>query len=208
MEISNYHLADHALLESCRALAARGGQAPEGKWHRLAFVPEARTVVLGAGNSLAQSVRMDACIADGVSVIKRPSGGEAVLVSPRTICYSCCLVAGKLPRSADYFSQNLEQIIAVLNGLGVRDIERRGISDLCIADYKFLGSAIYRSSSLILFQAVINLAEPGEMIAKYLLPPARMPEYRARRPHEAFVRSLAEQGYDLDAGLLKNLLEG
>ena len=178
MEISNYHLADHALLESCRALAARGGQAPEGKWHSLAFVPEARTVVLGAGNSLAQSVRVDACIADGVSVIKRPSGGEAVLVSSRTVCYSCCLLAAKPPRSADYFSQNLERIITVLQRLGVEGTERRGISDLCIGEFKFLGSAIYRSTNLILFQAVINLAEPAEVIARYLLPPLRMPEYR------------------------------
>jgi len=208
MELSAYNLADKKLLEDCRALAAKGNYDPEGEWHRLVFVPLVCSVVLGAGNTISQSVKVEACEADGVSVIKRPSGGEAVLVSPRTMCYSCCLVAAKLPRSAEFFSQNLEHIISVLQERGVTGIVRRGISDLCIGEFKFLGSAIYRSTNLILFQAVINLAEPAEVIARYLLPPLRMPEYRANRPHEAFVRSLAEQGYSLDTQLLQARLEG
>jgi len=208
MELNAYNLADIKLLEDCRALATKGNYDPEGEWHRLAFIPLARSVVLGAGNTIAQSVKVEACEADGVSVIKRPSGGEAVLVSPRTMCYSCCLLAAKLPRSADYFSENLEHIITTLSGMGVEGTERRGISDLCIGEFKFLGCAIYRSTNLILFQAVINLAEPAEVIARYLLPPLRMPEYRANRPHEAFVRSLAEQGYSLDTQLLQARLEG
>ena len=207
MDISEYRLADSALIKACRAKAGKSDFPPEGELHRLAYTPEAVSVVLGAGNSILSSVHAQACEAERIAVIKRPSGGEAVLVSPNTVCFSSCYLADKLPRSADYFSQNLEFISGVLAALGVQNIERKGISDLCIGDSKFLGSAIYRRLNMILFQAVINLAEPGKTIARYIQHPGRMPDYRANRPHEQFVRSLAEQGYGIDSGELKYLLE-
>lgn len=207
MNLNDYSLADKDLLEFCREKAARGDFAEKGEVHRLAYIPNHSIVVLGAGNETIKSVKVSACEADGIGVIKRPSGGEAVLVSPQTVCFTCCLLTLTLPRSADFFDRNLDFISGILMELGVLGIERRGISDLCIRDYKFLGSAIYRRPCLILFQAVINLSEPGETIARYLLQPSRMPDYRANRPHEIFVRSLAEQGYTLDAELLKALLE-
>ncbi len=202
-----YNLDDKVLLDNCRSMSASVVYESEGEWHRLAFVPQTRMVVLGASNHIATSVIIEACEADNVSVIKRPSGGEAVLVSPQTLCYASCFISTKLPRSADFFSDNLEYITNALSSFGVRGIERRGISDLCIMDSKFLGSAIYRTTNLIFFQAVINLAEPGEVIARYLLQPSRMPDYRANRPHESFVRSLLEQGLPLDAKLLIKRLE-
>lgn len=207
MELSTYKLADIALLETCRARASSGDYEPLGEWQRLAFVPEEHMVVLGASNSIDKSVKVDACEKDKLSVIKRHSGGEAVVVSPNTLCYASCFLAKKLPRSADFFSDNLEYISHTLSDFGVRGIERRGISDLSINEDKFLGSAIYRTTNLIFFQAVINLAEPGELIGRYLLQPSRMPDYRANRPHESFVRSLLQQGYALDAKLLKERLE-
>lgn len=207
MELCDYNLPDAALIEAYRIKASAGDFLPEGVLHRLAYVPQNLAVVLGASNSIFSSVNVPACESDGISVIKRPSGGEAVLVSPNTICFSTCLLRDKLPRSGDYFSQNLDFIISVLNDLGVKDIERRGISDLCIGESKFLGSAIYRRPNMILFQSVINLSEPGAVIGRYLLHPNRMPDYRANRPHEEFVRSLLEQGYAIDAASLKELLE-
>lgn len=207
MDISDYCLADAALMDACRARAGKSDFPLEGALHRLAFIPEAVFVVLGASNSILSSVNVPSCEADEIAVIKRPSGGEAVLVSPNTICFTSCLLADNPPRSADFFSQNLDFISELLASLGVANIQRKGISDLCIGGSKFLGSAIYRRLNMILFQAVINLAEPGKTIARYLKHPARMPDYRDNRLHEQFVRSLAEQGYNIDSGELTYLLE-
>jgi lipoate-protein ligase A len=108
---------DEALTEQCEA----GG--PE--WLRF-WEPASPFVVLGYANRLATEVNQDACRADGVPILRRVSGGGAVLQIPGCLNYALGLrldeagelatVAGAnqfiMERNADAISRCLIPIIS------------------------------------------------------------------------------------------------
>lgn len=176
-------------------------------WAKIsAFVPQACYVSLGASNDLESQVNLDACAKDGVAVFRRLSGGEAVFLSPLCVVFSHILISPEVPKTADFFSHNLNSITEQLTQAGLQGITRRGISDLAIQNRKFLGCAIYRKVGLILFQAVINVEEDPAVIGKYLYHPPREPDYRSARNHASFITSLKEQGYGGTPAELAELL--
>ncbi len=192
-----YNLADTRLIEYCRQQASSVDGSTSLRQMAMQYVPPRIMVVLGASNTVENSVYREACSRDEIPIIQRPSGGEAVLISPQTLLFSHCMLAKALPRSADFFHQNLRLFTLTLEELGVQDLRFNGISDLCIGQRKILGCAIYRRPGMVLFQAVLNVDLDPEMIAKYLRHPARMPDYRKNRPHTDFVTSLRAAAYDL-----------
>lgn len=192
-----YPLQDAHTIEKGLAEAAGLINAAEPTGYTSAFVPDACYVSLGASNKLEQNANLINCQQDGVKVFKRQSGGEAVFLSPNCVVYSKVLVAHSLPGSADFFTANLDYIRGVLTSSGIKDVQRKGISDLTIGDRKILGCAIYRRTHFLLFQAVLNVCENPELIERYLLPPQREPDYRQARSHSQFVTSLHQQGYHL-----------
>jgi lipoate-protein ligase A len=193
-----YPLPDKVVIEAGFNDVLNNNFSPEGEFRFSIFVPDACYVSLGASNNIDSSVYEDICIADNVQIFQRLSGGEAVFLSPNCVVCSALLLANALPRSADYFSSNLQWIVSALEALGIKDIKRKGISDLTIADKKILGCAIYKRTNVILFQAVLNVCEDPAVIHKYLRHPNREPDYRGSRKHEDFITSLRLQGYDFN----------
>jgi lipoate-protein ligase A len=190
-----YDLADARLIEYCRQQASSVDDITSPRHMALQYVPLRTMVVLGASNSVENSVYRESCSRDAIPIIQRPSGGEAVLISPQTLLFSHCMLAKALPRSADFFHQNLRLFTLTLEELGVQDLRYNGISDLCIGERKILGCAIYRRPGMVLFQAVLNVDLDPSLIVKYLRQPARMPDYRKNRSHDQFVTSLRAEGY-------------
>ncbi|MDY0152075.1 MAG: hypothetical protein RBS43_07380 [Candidatus Cloacimonas sp.] len=190
-----YPLPDKQLIDSCFQNAAAHNFAMQGEFHFSIFVPKARYVSIGASNTPASSAHLDNCIADGVQVFKRLSGGEAVYLSPNCVICTSIIMAERLPASRDFFTQNLQWISSSLSTLGISNISRKGISDLSIGDKKILGCAIYRRTQVMIFQAVLNVCEAPSTIQRYLLHPAREPDYRASRTHNDFISSLSLEGY-------------
>ena len=172
----------------------------------LVWQPAAVCVVIGRGNSPAASVFLDRAAADGVAVVQRPSGGEAVVLSPRTLAVAAVHRAAEQPASRRYFEQYNDAVIRALAGLGVTGLFRRGISDIALGDRKILGSSIYRNRQRVLYHAVLNVAESPELMERYLRPPARQPDYRRDRSHRDFVTSLAAAGYRLSMAALQDSL--
>jgi lipoate-protein ligase A len=203
-----YPLSDAYHIELGLSKAAIYGTKPDHACFISTIVPEASYVSLGASNKAEQNVNLSACQQDGVKVFKRLSGGEAVFLSPNCVVYSQVLVADNLPKSSDFFASNLEHISLILNSLGVLNITRKGISDLALGDKKILGSAIYRKTHFILFQAVLNVCEAPELIERYLLYPQREPDYRKGRAHSEFITSLHLNGYSLSPQVVANSLCG
>lgn len=197
IQLSAYELPDAKLIADCRIKAPKIKEQGLVEHHVMQYGYTGRAVVLGASNKLEDSVNIQACISDQVPVFKRPSGGEAVLISDGSLLFSHIMLGTGLPASKDYFSQNLRYFINALQARGVKDLYHRGISDLSIKDRKILGCAIYRTEGFLLFQAVLNLSESALVIARYLAQPGRMPDYRLGRSHQDFVSSLKDEGYDL-----------
>ena len=190
--VRDYDLPDRALLE------------PEGAaFEFLVWVPAGLTVVLGRGNGEAErSVFAARVLADGVPVCQRPSGGEAVILSPRTVSISAVHRSAVQAPSKAYFHLFNDTIRAALDAIGISGVVHRGISDLAIGERKILGSSIHRNRHRVFYHAVLNLGQDSAAMEAYLRPPARQPGYRRGRSHREFVTSLAEAGFPLAADVV------
>jgi lipoate---protein ligase len=169
----------------------------------LVWQPARVWVIIGRGNKAADSVHLDLARADGVPVVQRPSGGEAVILTPRTLVVSAARHTVTQHPSRHYFQSYNQAVIGALAGLGVPDLAMRGISDIALGDRKIAGSSIYRNRERVFYHAVLNVAEAPALMERYLRPPRRQPDYRLGRSHAEFVTSLAAAGYPLAMPLLQ-----
>ncbi len=195
MEIKPYDLLDAELLEDNTST-----------YRYMVWEPGFLCIVLGQGSQLDRSIDVEQAAADGVPVYRRPSGGEAVVLSPGTLVVSI-LKRGDGPRSPRlYFNAYNEKIIQALRGLGIKTLSAKGISDICIGNQKILGSSIYRNKDRVFYHGVLNRTESVDIIERYLEHPLREPEYRDGRSHKDFVTSLAQQGYRFTGEEIRNAL--
>ena len=173
----------------------------------LVWVPEQTVIVLGQSNDADGAVWTEMAYADGIPVIKRPSGGQTVILTPNTVVISVRLISERLENPRVYFSQVNDIIIKTLRDMEVKNLGQQGISDVTIGEKKILGSSIYRKKNLVFYHAVLNVAESPDFIGKYLKHPSKEPEYRAGRRHEDFVTSIRESGYGFTPEEIKEALE-
>ena len=99
-------------------------------------------------------------------------------------------------------------IIAALKHLGVDSPVIKGISDIVLGTKKILGSSLYRRKDLVLYQGSLLVNPDLTMINRYLKQPRKQPEYRVERPHEDFVTSLHNEGYDMPLDEIVDALRG
>jgi lipoate-protein ligase A len=177
-----------------------------GAYAFLVWQPERTWIIIGRGNQAADSVFLDRARADGVDVIQRPSGGEAVILTPRTLVISAVRNTADQHPSRHYFQAYNGAVIAALEGLGVSSLALRGISDIALDDRKIAGSSIYRNRERVFFHAVLNVAEDPALMERYLRPPRRQPDYRLGRGHAEFVTSLATAGHSLPVHVLQKAI--
>jgi lipoate---protein ligase len=181
---SAYRLPDHVLIDPDAATT-----------DFLVWQPEETVIVLGQSNQPDTAVHMDLAVADEVPVYKRNTGGQTVILTPRTIVISVRLISEKLDNPQVYFKRINHIIIEALSDLGILNLNERGISDIAIGEKKILGSSIYRKRNMVFYHAVLNIAESPEFIGRYLKHPSREPDYRFGRKHEDFVTSIHEAGF-------------
>jgi lipoate-protein ligase A len=172
----------------------------------LVWVPGFFCIVLGQSNKPEESINIEQVKKDNIPVYKRPSGGEAVILSPHTLAISFLKRDEPLRSPRHYFEMYNKMVIKALRSLGIQNLAQKGISDICIRDKKVLGSSIYRNKNVLLYQAVLNISEPVLSLEKYLKHPPREPHYRDKRSHKDFVTSLTAQGYHLSAEKIKKAI--
>lgn len=166
------------------------------------FVPTDTIVVIGKGSDPAQEVDLEAVLADAVPVMRRASGGCAVVISPDMLAASFAVYGQAQQKSGDYFRDFNELIIAALRDSGVCDLTHAGTSDIARQGRKIAGTAIYRNRDVVFYHAILNLRGNPGIMERYLKRPPRMPEYRADRTHTEFVTSLAAEGHAVDVAAL------
>jgi lipoate-protein ligase A len=147
---------------------------------------------VGRSSEILQEVHVDLCQRDGIPVLRRPSGGAAVVVGPGCLMYAVVLNLAKRPalRAVDrahWFV--LGAIAGALEPL-VPGVRCRGISDLVLGEKKFSGNSLRLKRNNVLYHGTILHDFRLEWIDRYLAMPPREPEYRNHRPHEQFVANL------------------
>jgi lipoate---protein ligase len=154
--------------------------------------PTDHFVVLGHSNRLHAEANLSACKTDGVSILRRVSGGGAVVQGPGCLNYSLILnnVTCRLRTIGDAFHYVLERHRCVIEKLAGVDARIDGISDLTISGRKFSGNAQYRKTRFVLVHGTFLLDFDLLLIERYLRMPAQQPGYRRDRPHLEFVANL------------------
>jgi len=154
--------------------------------------PRDHFIVLGHSNRLHSEVKFSACQRDQIPILRRVSGGGAVMQGLG--CLNYCLVlnaqALRLRSIGAAFRYVLERHCRLISQLAGVQVCMQGSSDLTVAGRKFSGNAQYRKARYVLVHGTFLLNFDLSMIARYLGMPGKQPAYRQHRPHLEFITNL------------------
>ncbi len=186
--------ADEALLE---ALDSGVGEEVLRFWE-----PAGTFVVAGYANPLAAWVEVELCAQLGVSVLRRCSGGGAVVQGPG--CLNYALVTRVEEDDLDIPAANariMQRQCGALRAVLGDGVSVRGVTDLALNGRKFSGNSQRRKRRAILFHGSFLLQADLALIGRLLVKPPRQPDYRGGRRHEEFLMNL-----NVPAGTIKEAL--
>ncbi len=177
--------------EACEADPTPWLAAHDGEVLRLWEAP-APFVVLGSSSKFQQEANITACRADGIPILRRASGGAAIVTGPGCLMYGVVLSYHARPELRDldkahrFMMQTLSRALSI-DGL---TISVHGTCDLVHEGRKFSGNALRCKRQHLIYHGTLLYDYALHDIARYLGQPARMPEYRAGREHESFVTNV------------------
>lgn len=188
---------DEALLEAAEA----AGEPREVL--RLWESPQL-AVVVGRSSQAAEEVSLDVCQARKIPVIRRASGGAAVVTGPGCLMYGVVLSYELRP-----ILRNLDQahrfvlgtLLAGLRTLASR-AEKQGTSDLTLGAHKFSGNAVRCKRGHFLYHGTLLYDFHLPLISQCLGTAPRQPQYRGGRQHDDFVVNLPLTGSQLRAAII------
>lgn len=155
-------------------------------------------VVLGRNSSLAE-VNWDECLRRDVPVVRRSSGGCAILAGPGCLMYAVVLSYDTRPQLRALEQAHrlvLETNLQALSSLAPQ-MARRGTSDLAAEDIKFSGNSLRCRRRALLYHGTLLYNFPIELAAACLTMPPRQPDYRQNRAHAAFIGNIAASAGEL-----------
>jgi lipoate-protein ligase A len=162
-------------------------------------------VVVGRFGRIDDEVDAHACRTDQVPILRRISGGGAVVIGAGCLNYTLVLSLDRRPELREVVA-SYEVILGWIAGaLGVPGLCRAGASDLAIGDRKVGGSAQRRGRRALLHHGTLLYAFDLATMGRYLKPPPRQPAYRAGRPHAAFVTNAPLAPYLVKTALIRRL---
>jgi lipoate-protein ligase A len=155
------------------------------------FWQAARPVaVMGRHGVAANEVIVEACRADGVDVLRRSSGGGAVVLGPGCLNYAVALSLVSRPELTDVAASFQLILEAIVSALGIPGVSIQGGTDLALNGRKVSGSAQRRGRRAILHQGTLLYDFDSSLATRYLKEPARQPAYRGSRPHADFLGNI------------------
>lgn len=189
---------DEVLLHLCEA-----GQCDE--LLRLWDLPR-YFVVLGYGNKAATEANLPFCQKHTIPVLRRCTGGGAILQGPGVLNYSLVLHIDDHEHLHSIGTTNrfvLERLRDTLAPLLHAPVEWRGQTDLAIGGLKFCGNSQRRHKRCLLFHGCFLLHLDLSLVQKTLPPPSRQPDYRLNRSHADFLININLPVHTLKAALAK-----
>jgi lipoate-protein ligase A len=183
---------DDALLDEAEGAAERGQAVAEllRVWE-----PRQTMVVVGRSSRIAQEVDLDACRRRGLSVLRRSSGGAAIVTGPGCLMYSLVLSYAARPGLRMIDAAHRFVLSRLAGGLRALcgDVQCAGTSDLAIAGRKFSGNSMRCRRECFLYHGTLLYDFPLRDVAQLLRSPPRQPAYRNGRGHGEFLTNLTAQ---------------
>ncbi len=187
---------DEALLDE--AEEGRGA----GEVLRLWESPEP-CVVIGRSSRVASEVNLSACRRMNIPVLRRCSGGAAVVAGPGCLMYALLLSYRQRPQLHVLNQAHSFVLSAIANALSkiVPGVEKLGTSDLTRYDRKFSGNSLRCKRDYLLYHGTILYQFPLQLISQCLATAPRQPPYRRQRAHDSFVTNLPASAAQLRAAI-------
>ncbi len=157
-------------------------------------------IVAGRSTRVSAEINVPACETKGISILRRTSGGAAIVAGPGCLMYAVVVSHKSRPELLDItrahrfvmgrITDAFQPLVARLGSVRVA-----GTSDLTFDDgttppRKFSGNSLRVKRSHFLYHGTILYDFDLSLITICLLPPPRQPEYRERRTHSEFVTNL------------------
>ncbi|MBM4000916.1 MAG: lipoate--protein ligase family protein [Planctomycetes bacterium] len=176
---------DEALLDDAEA----GGPSVGGVL-RFWESPEP-IVVVGRASRVRDEVDVEACRARSIPVLRRASGGAAIVAGPGCLMYAAVLAFERVPELA---GRDLDQAHALAlarltaaASLQLPNVARQGISDVAWGDSKISGNSLRCKRTHLLYHGTLLYAFDLSLAPRVLRAAPRQPEYRRGRDHGAFI---------------------
>ena len=189
VEIPALEPAQHLALDALLLDKAEAGEI--GETVRL-WMSGRTFVVIGRGGKVERECHVDRCRADGVPILRRVSGGGAVVQGPGCLNFSLVLGYDRDPALRDIrgsYERILSQLAAALSQRG-QNVQFLPTSDLAIDGRKVSGNAQARRRRFFLHHGTFLMGFDHQKLDAYLPHPPREPPYRGGRPHQTFVTNL------------------
>ncbi len=145
------------------------------------------TVVLGRSNRAEEWIHRDVCHQDGVEILRRASGGGAVVLAPGCVNYAIALPLVSHPALTDVavsFQFVLQHVVDALDAIPLQVV---GLTDLAHDGRKVSGNAQRRGRRALLHHGTVLFGFDVDLAVRYLREPPRQPPYRAGRHHGSFL---------------------
>jgi lipoate-protein ligase A len=163
-------------------------------------------VVLGRSSQAVIEANLIACRDANVPVLRRSSGGAAIVAGPGCLMYGVVLSYERQPelRMLDQaHAYVLARVAAGLALLGI-DVQQQGTSDLVWQGRKVSGNSLRCKRDHLLYHGTLLYNFDLPLVGKLLGTPPRQPEYRQSRTHDAFVANLPVGDEDLRRALTQS----
>lgn len=150
-------------------------------------------VVLGRSQVMEKEVHEEACRVRGIPVLRRVSGGGAVLQTPGVFNYSLILPEQSGLSIKDGFRLGTGLIQDTLRRLGIESAVQ-GVSDVTVRGRKISGNAAAQINRVLLVHGTLLADLSMSLLDVCLRHPSREPDYRGGRSHREFLTTLADLG--------------
>jgi lipoate-protein ligase A len=183
------------LARDWRLFQAIESGAPEVGWS--IWEAHRPVVVVGRGNPVDDWVDVGACRRDGVDVLRRCSGGGAVVLGPGCLNYAIGLNIVSRPRLSEVATAFRTVLASLVAALQVEGLALAGLADLALDGRKVSGNAQRRGRYGLLHHGTVLYDFDAALAHRYLRAPPRQPDYRAGRSHLRFLGNLPLSGDDV-----------
>jgi lipoate-protein ligase A len=158
-------------------------------------------VVIGRHGVVEHQIIIENCRVDGIQILRRFSGGGAVVLAPGCLSYTVALSMTSRPELADVGRSFQFVLGTIVEALGLPGLSIAGDTDLVINGRKVSGNAQRRGRFALLHHGTLLYAFDGSLAVKYLKEPARRPAYRGGREHADFLDNIPLSPECLEARL-------
>jgi lipoate-protein ligase A len=163
----------------------------------------AECVVLGHAGKPERDVYIEECRQAGTPVLRRSSGGGAVVLGPGCLNYTLVLPFLLELRLHDVRYSLRWVMSRIRRALDVPDLREEGACDLALHQRKVSGSAQRRTRSAVLHHGTLLYNFDSTRAERFLKPPVREPPYRAGRAHRDFLGNLPLAADEIKRRLVK-----